>query len=68
VNAARWDSTNGSVLVNGGGTHMALLRGTADVSFVLHWHDGIGARLWQTNPGDTVGLGIPVGYEAFNTL
>jgi hypothetical protein len=59
---------NGDTLKSGGGTHMALLRGTADSSWVLHWHEGAQARLWLTTPMDSVGLGVSVGSDSANVF
>ena len=39
-NPARWDSfTTTGTLISGGSTHMVLLRGRADSTWILHWHD-----------------------------
>src|SRR5262245_2644878 len=50
-----WDSLGATVnpithrgeLAGGGATHMALLRGSGDASWVLHWAEGRQARLWS---------------------
>jgi Domain of unknown function (DUF1929)/FlgD Ig-like domain/Kelch motif len=67
VNASMWDSVSGTPakLVKGGGTHMALLRGNADTSWVLHWHLDSTARLWRpTTPTDSVGVRVEVRWDS----
>src|SRR5712691_5480410 len=45
VSAADWGAI-------GKGTHMALLRGNADTTWLMHWdaHDGNDPRLWLVKP------------------
>ena len=51
-----WDSFDGTgKLLNGGSTHMALLRGKGDSTWIVHWHDFTdyqltGARLTLIRP------------------
>jgi Domain of unknown function (DUF1929)/FlgD Ig-like domain/Galactose oxidase, central domain len=62
VDAARWDSLDAfNKLAKGGGTHMALVRGTADSAWIVHFHQKHQARLWApTTPTDSIGLMVDV--------
>jgi hypothetical protein len=65
VNASNWDSLAAGKLFRGGGTHMALLRGTAESAWILHFHRGVNARLWRpTTPTDIVGEMVEVPLPA----
>jgi len=71
-----WDvrgGESGHQLFRGGGTHLALLRGNrdaleVDTSWVLHFHDGMAARLWLATPMGvtTFGRDVPnIGNQPF---
>ena len=47
VNELEW---SGTALAQHDGTHMALLRGNSDSTWVLHWDDGGDERLWLVLP------------------
>ena len=49
-----------SNISDSGGTHVAILRGAADTTWALHWHDGNTERLWWAKSGADTSLGIPV--------
>ncbi len=53
---------------SGGATHMALLRGTQDSSFVLHWHFGSSSRLWLAEPLNDFSRSVAVPIDTENEL
>lgn len=64
-----WNVTDVSGnLVSGGGTHMALLRGAGQESWVLHFSESDLARMWQVLPMDTIGVARRVPYYGANAF
>src|SRR6059036_1234635 len=52
-----------------GGTHVALMRGNGDSSWVLHWHEGEAARIWHAKPLSDVGNAAwPVPITSYRTF
>jgi len=65
IDGARWDSIAAGKLISGGGTHLALLHGNGDTTWVIHWHEEHRApRLWLFKPDSSnTTWGFPVAND-----
>ncbi len=60
VSSHAWGHLESDGHVTGGGTHVSLLHGRGDSTWVIHWYDGGNARLWLAKPNVDSGVFVDV--------